>query len=86
MQWLVAKRGDLSTIDIELSLVIFRANRQQVVDLLRLVPDAREKTIRLKWPHKAEAKITIGYILDMQAGHVTGHINDIQMIRQTYNV
>jgi len=72
--------------EIELSLSLFRSNRQQVMELLQSVPNAWEKSIRLKWPHKAEERITIAYVLVMQACHVTGHINDIQMIRETYHV
>lgn len=72
--------------EIELSLSLFRANRQQVVEILQSAPNACEKSIRLKWPHKAEERITITYILEMQARHVTGHISDIQSIREMYHV
>jgi len=47
-------------------------------------PDAWEKSIRLKWPDGEEERITIGEVLEMQASHVVGHIDDIQLIRQTH--
>jgi hypothetical protein len=52
--------------------------------LVQQTPDAWEKSIRLKWPESEEERITIGEVLEMQASHVVGHINDIQMIRQAH--
>jgi uncharacterized damage-inducible protein DinB len=69
---------------IELSLALLRANRHHIVELLQQTPDAWEKSIRLKWPEGEEERITIGEVLQMQASHVVGHINDIQMIRQAH--
>lgn len=69
---------------IEPSLALLRANRHQIVELVQQTPDAWEKSIRLKWPESEEERITIGKVLEMQASHVVGHINDIQMIRQTH--
>jgi len=67
---------------IEPSLALLRANRHHIVDLIQQTPDAWEKSIRVKWPDGEEERITIGEVLEMQAGHVVGHIDDIQMIRQ----
>ena len=71
---------------IEPSLVLLRANRHHIEELVRRTPNAWEKSIRLKWPDTEEERITIGDVLEMQARHVIGHINDIQMIRRAYNV
>jgi hypothetical protein len=71
---------------IELSLALLRANRQHIVELVQQTPDAWEKSIRLKRPDREEERITIGDVLEMQARHVVGHINDIQMIRRAHNV
>ena len=70
--------------DIELSLALLRANRQHIVELVQQTPDAWEKSIRLKWPEGKEERITIGEVLTMQANHVVGHINNIQVIRQVH--
>jgi uncharacterized damage-inducible protein DinB len=67
---------------IEPSLALLRANRYHIVELVQLTPDAWEKSIGLKWPDGEEERITIGEVLEMQASHVVGHINDIQLIRQ----
>jgi hypothetical protein len=67
---------------IEPSLALLRANRRHIVELVQQTPNAWEKSTRLKWPDGEEAQITIGEVLEMQASHVVGHINDIQRIRQ----
>ena len=69
---------------IEPSLALLRANRQHIVELVQQTHGAWEKSIRLKWPEGEEARITIGEVLEMQASHVVGHINDIRMIRQAH--
>ncbi len=69
---------------IEPSLALLRANRQHIVELVQQTPDAWEKSIRVKWPEGEEERITIGEVLEMQASHVVGHINDIRMIRQAH--
>ena len=69
---------------IEPSLALLHANRHHIVELVQQTPDAWEKSIRLKWPDSEEGRITIGEVLEMQASHVVGHINDIQMIRQAH--
>lgn len=71
---------------LESSLTLLRANRCHIGDLVRRTPNAWEKSIRLKWPNSEEERITIGAVLEMQAQHVVGHIDDIQMIRQAHNV
>ena len=69
---------------IEPSLALLRANRQHIVELVKQTPDAWEKSIRVKWSEGEEERITIGDVLEMQASHVVGHINDIRMIRQAH--
>ncbi len=71
---------------LEPSLALLRANRHHIEELVRRTPNAWEKSIRLKWPDTEEERITVGEVLEMQARHIVGHINDIQMIRQAHNV
>jgi hypothetical protein len=70
---------------LEPSLALLRANRHHIEELVRRTPNAWEKSVRLKWPDTEEGRITIGAVLEMQARHIVGHINDIQMIRQAHN-
>jgi DinB superfamily len=69
---------------IEPSLALLRANRHHIVELVQQTPNAWEKSIRLKWPDSEEERITIRDVLEMQANHIVGHINDIRMIRQAH--
>lgn len=68
------------------SLALLRANRAHTISLLEHLPGVWEKTIRVRWPGGNEKRISIRDILDMQANHVVGHINDINMIRQMHHI
>ena len=70
---------------IESSLALLRANRHHTLELIQQVPDAWEKSIRLTRPDQ-EKRITVGWIVEMQARHVLEHIKDIQAIRQAHGV
>lgn len=78
--WLYASRP------IGPSLALFRANCDHLVDLIRRVPDAWERSVRIKWPGRPEGRITVGDIIAMQAGHGRGHIEEIRMIRETHGL
>jgi uncharacterized damage-inducible protein DinB len=80
------KSWDYAGRDLEPSLALFRANRRHILQLLSQMPDAWERSMSIEWPNGQEERITIGYIVEMQAGHVLGHIDDIRTIRQTHGV
>jgi hypothetical protein len=84
IEW--AENWNYSDRSLESSLALLRANRRHIEELVRLTPNAWEKSIRLKWPDTEEERITIGEVLEMQARHIVGHIHDIQLIRQAHNV
>lgn len=71
---------------IEPSLALFQANRQHVAQLLQHIPDAWERSIFIQWPEGQKAQATVGWIVEMQANHVIGHIDDILAIRQTHHL
>jgi uncharacterized damage-inducible protein DinB len=71
---------------IELSLALFDANRRHIVQLLQHIPDAWGRHIFIRWPDGENVQTTVVYIVGMQANHVSDHINDIRMIRQTHNI
>jgi len=85
MEW--AKNWSYASRSIEPSLALLRANRQHIVELVQQTPNAWEKSIRLKWPDRQEEeRITIGDVLEMQARHIVGHINDVQTIRREHGI
>jgi hypothetical protein len=71
---------------IESSLELFRANRRHLAELIEQTPNAWDLSIRIKHPEREEERITIGFVLEMQTGHLVGHIDEIQAIRQAHNV
>lgn len=76
--WKYASRG------IESSLVLLRANRCHTVELIEQTPEVWEKSIWLKPPKGKKERITVAWIMDMQAGHVVDHIKEIHAILQGY--
>jgi hypothetical protein len=71
---------------IEPSLALFRVNRCHVVHLLQQIPDVWGRHIRVRWPHRQEEPVTVRDVVEMQANHTLGHIDDIRLIRQTHGI
>lgn len=67
--------------EIAPSLALFHANRRHVVQLLREIPDAWERSLTIKWPGGDLQQVTVGWVIEMQARHVMGHVEDIRRIR-----
>ena len=65
------------------SLALFRANRDQVVQLLEQIPDIWERSLLVRWPNGKEQEVKVGWVVKMQAKHLTGHIEDIHRALQT---
>jgi len=78
--WRYAERA------IEPSLALFRLNRRHVVDLLQQIPGVWERRIRVRWPHRPEESVTVRDVVEMQADHALGHVDDICLIRQTHAI
>jgi hypothetical protein len=80
MEW--SKSWRYASRSVESSLTLLDANRRHIVELLKHVPDALEKSIRLQPPHGTEVHITIREVLEKQIRYMTGHTQEIQAIRQ----
>lgn len=76
--WAYARRG------IEQSLAIFRANRGHTVQLLAQLPQAWEQSLYITWPNGEEQDVSVAWVVEMQAGHVTGHVDDIRRARKVH--
>jgi uncharacterized damage-inducible protein DinB len=68
---------------VDVSLALFRAIREHVVQLVQHVPDAWERSISVRIPDGRTERITVGGVIKMQADHVTHHI---EQIRETVDV
>lgn len=66
---------------VEPSLEFFAANRQRSAQILRVIPNALQHHMSVRWPGRAAQPLSVRDILEMQTRHVTGHIADIQRIR-----
>jgi hypothetical protein len=67
--------------EVEPSLALFRANRRHIAQLLQVIPDAWERSLTINWPGGDLQQVTVGWVIEMQSQHVTGHIEDIHRIR-----
>ena len=72
--------------EIEPSLALFRANRAHIVQLLESVPAAWEQTLVVRWPNGEEHQISVAWVVEMQARHVPGHVEDIRKARQVHGI
>ena len=77
------QRWDYAGRAIEPSLALFRANRSHVAQLLQQITDGWERYVLIKWPgRQEEERITVGDVVEMQANHLLGHVDDIRLIRE----
>jgi len=77
------ERWDYAGRALEPSLALFETNRRHTLQLLRHVPAALDKGIVIRWPGGQEQEFTVRWIVEMQARHTRGHIDDILAIRQS---
>jgi hypothetical protein len=78
------KRWSYAQRNVTHSLELFRANRQHTLELLQQVPDLWNKCLLIPTRHGGHEKASVGEVVAMQAGHVIGHVEDIQKIREAY--
>jgi hypothetical protein len=65
---------------LDVSLALFKANREHVVELLRLSPNARGRSVKIHWPGETkEDRITVEDVVKMHVNHLAGHLEDMQV-------
>lgn len=79
-RWAYARR------EVGPSLALFRANRRHAVQLLAQLPQAWGQSLYITWPNGEEQDVTVAWVVEMQAGHVTGHVDDIRRARKLHGV
>jgi hypothetical protein len=65
---------------------LLTANRQHTLDLLGQVPWLWEKALLIPTRQGGQERVTVGEVVEMQARHVEGHVEDIRKIRQVHGV
>jgi hypothetical protein len=68
------------------SLALFRANRGHIVQLLEHMPEVWERSLLVRWSDGEEEEVKVAWVVNMQAEHVLGHVDDIRRVRQVHGV
>jgi DinB superfamily len=80
------KRWSYAERDIRTSLELFQANRQHTVELLKQVPGLWEKCLLIPSRQGGQERVSVGEVVEMQARHVVGHVEDIQKIKEANGI
>ena len=80
------KRWSYAEREVSHSLALFQANRQHTLDLLRQIPWLWEKCLLIPTRAGGQERASVGEVVEMQARHVEGHVQDIRQIRQAHAV
>ena len=80
------KRWSYAGREVSHSLDLFQANRQHTLELLEQVPGLWDKCLLIPTRQGVQERVSVGEVVEMQAGHVVGHVEDIQNIRQVHGI
>ena len=69
---------------IEPALLLFNANHEHILQLVRHLPGALERYVLFAWPNQEAHPFTVQNILYSQAMHVAIHCNEIVEIRSLH--
>lgn len=78
--WAYARRSVISSMDL------LKADRKHILELLAQRPDAWERSVEIREPNGQMTRVSVGFVVEMQANHVIHHINRILAIRQEHGV
>ncbi len=77
-RWAYAHRS------VSTSLDLLRATRKHILELLAQIPDGCERAVGIREPNGQVTRVTVGFIVEMQANHVFHHIDRILAIRREH--
>ena len=80
------KRWSYAERDVNHSITLLRANRQHTLDLLKQIPRLEQKCLLIPNRQGGQESVTVGEVVEMQAWHVQGHVEDIHQIRLAHGV
>jgi DinB superfamily len=80
------KRWSYAERDVNHSLALFKVNRQHTLELLHQVPELWERCLLIPTRQGGQERVSVGKVVDMQAEHVVGHVDDIKKIRAANGV
>lgn len=65
---------------VDVSLSLLQANRNHIFQLLEHVPDGWNKSVGFREPNGEIVRVSVGFIIEMQADHVVHHVKQIETI------
>lgn len=66
---------------LENSLELYRANRAHIVELLNLIPDSLDRSVKIRWPGDEDlSTISVEEVIKMHVDHLEGHLEDLANI------
>ena len=80
IEW--AKRWNYKNRSIDVSLTLFRANRDHILQLLEFAHNGWTKSVGFKDSNGKIEVVPVGFVVQMQADHVEHHLKRILAIRK----
>ncbi len=77
-----AERWAYSRRPVEESIALLKAVRHHILQLLDTIPDGWDRSVAFREPNGESERISVGFILEMQADHVFHHIERILVLRK----
>lgn len=71
---------------IEPSLVLFKASRNHIVQILEIAAESMDNALMIQWSRGGEQEVSIGWVVRMQTQHVLDHVKDIETIRERHAI
>ncbi len=73
-RWAYSRRS------VDVSLSLFRATRDHILQLLESVPDAWNRSVAVRTRGGEVERVPVGFVIQMQADHVIHHVQRIRGI------
>jgi hypothetical protein len=75
-----AERWAYASRSLDVSLALFRATRAHIGQLLAHVPEGWHRSVRVRTPTGQTERVSVGFVIQMQADHVARHLERIRAI------
>jgi uncharacterized damage-inducible protein DinB len=79
-QELWGDRWAYSRRSVDVSLSLFRATRDHVLQLLESVPEAWDRSVAVRTRDGEVKRVSVGFVIQMQSDHVFHHVDRIHEI------
>lgn len=80
IEW--AKRWNYKKRPVDISLSLFKANRDHIIQLIENSDDGWNRSVRFNDLNDEIKHIPVGFIIKMQSDHVAHHVKRIKSIRE----